>query len=159
MARRRRGRAILLALLALFVIAQFVPVNRANPPLERQPEWPSAEVQTLFARACADCHSHETKWPWYGYVAPVSWYIKWDVERSRDYFNIHGKDLGDADDAAEEIASGEMPLPQYVLLHPSAKLTDAEKRTLEDGLIAMYGGGDYREETNPASEDDGGSGE
>ena len=55
------------------VVIQFVPVERPNPPVLREPNWDSPETRALAQRACFDCHSNETTWPWYSQVAPVSW--------------------------------------------------------------------------------------
>ncbi len=71
---------IKMVFIAVLVLAgiQFIPVNRSNPPVEEE-ILASPEVKTILKRACYDCHSHETIWPSYSRVAPVSWLLAWDV--------------------------------------------------------------------------------
>jgi hypothetical protein len=92
-------------------------------------------------RACGDCHSHATEWPWYSHVAPASWLVAHDVEEAREHFNVSTWDRGhgDADEAAHEYEEGEMPLWFYVPLHPEAKLTAEERDQLLAGLRATFG--------------------
>lgn len=143
-----RIRRILLSLLALFVVLvlviQLVPYGRAhaNPPVVAEPQWDSVQTQELFDRACADCHSNGTEWPWYTNVAPVSWLVQRDVEQGRAEFNIsewnHAENEGD--EAAETVQSGEMPPWFYVLPHPEANLSATEEQMLVDGLLDTFGG-------------------
>ena len=67
-------RRVGLVLAALLVLAQLVPVARTNPPATTELTAP-LEVDGLLQRACYDCHSNETRWPWYAYVAPASWLV------------------------------------------------------------------------------------
>jgi hypothetical protein len=126
-----------------FVAIQLVPYGRdhANPPVSAEPPWTSPEVRSLAARACFDCHSNETKWPWYSNVAPVSWLVTYDTLEGRRKLNFSEWDRAqrEADEAGEAIREGEMPLPIYLPAHPEARLTDAEERVLADGLDATLG--------------------
>jgi len=83
----------------------------------------------LAKRACFDCHSNETVWPWYAHVAPMKWLVVHDVEEGRAVINFSDWHSGDMSgrEAAREISSSRMPLPQYFMMHPEARLTDAEK--------------------------------
>jgi Haem-binding domain len=93
-----------------------------------------AEVTTIFKRSCVDCHSSQTAWPWYSYVAPVSWLVERDVSRGRHHMNLSDwqqytfkqreKLLADI---GSEVKNGEMPLSQYTLVHREAKLSDADR--------------------------------
>ena len=56
----------------LALLIQLIPVNHTNPPVVTQVAWDSPQTEALFTRACGDCHSNKTTWPWYSYVAPVS---------------------------------------------------------------------------------------
>lgn len=127
---------------ALLLVIQLVPYGRdhSNPPVRAEPAWPSPEVRALAVRACFDCHSNETKWPWYSNVAPASWLVSNHVEEGRHELNFSEFDRPQkhAKDAAEELEEGEMPLPGYVALHADAKLTDAEKQQLQAALAAMF---------------------
>ena len=84
-------------------------------------------------------HSNETDWPAYSYVAPFSWLVISDVDEGRDELNFSEWDDHDseADDAAEEVAEGSMPLSQYTLIHRDARLSDEERRELIDALQEM----------------------
>jgi mono/diheme cytochrome c family protein len=127
------------------VAIQFVPYgrNHTNPPVLADPQWDSPATRQLFFRACGDCHSNETAWPWYTNVAPVSWLIQRDVDEGRAKFNVSewGRPgENEAEDAAELVQNGEMPLPIYLVMHPEARLSAAEKNALIQGLIATFGG-------------------
>jgi len=121
---------------------QLIPYGRShiNPPVVREPLWDSAETRTLAKRACFDCHSFETVWgAWYTTVAPSSWLVQYDVDQGRKELNFsdwHGgaREGEGAAKLAEEIAGGGMPPIQYRLIHPEARLSEAEKRRLIDGL-------------------------
>jgi hypothetical protein len=128
--------------LAVFALLQLVPLgrNHTNPPVTQEPPWPSPEVRALAARACFDCHSNETKWPWYASVAPVSWLVEHHVEEGRGELNFSRFDQPQrhAKDAAEELSEGEMPMAGYVALHGEARLSEAEKKQLADAFAAMF---------------------
>jgi cytochrome c551/c552 len=118
------------------VAVQLVPVTHTNPPVGGDVAAP-AEVAALLRRACYDCHSNETVWPWYSRVAPASWLVSHDVEEGREELNFstwadysakrRAKKLKET---AEEVSEGEMPPWYYVLLHPEARLDDAERTRL-----------------------------
>ncbi len=133
----------LLGLGGAFVVAQLVPYgrNHANPQVTKEPAWSAPEVRALAVRACFDCHSNETKWPAYSNVAPISWLVQHDVDEGREKLNFSewDKPQKEAHEAAGEVREGEMPLAIYLPLHPEARLTDAERKTLVDGLVATLG--------------------
>lgn len=140
------GRVVVLVLvigLVLFGLIQLVPYGRdhANPPVVAEPNWDSPATRELAVRACYDCHSNETVWPWYSNIAPVSWLIQRDVDEGRHRLNFStwGRGEREVDDAARLIHSGEMPPSYFVLLHSGAKLTDAEKEQLINGLGRSMG--------------------
>ncbi|MCC6129141.1 MAG: heme-binding domain-containing protein [Acidobacteria bacterium] len=144
---RRKPLLVLLAVAGgLFVLIQAVPYGRAhtNPPVTAEPAWNSPRTQELFYRACGDCHSNKTVWPWYSNVAPASWLVQRDVDKGRRHMNVSqwkaGKNYGL--EAAGLIDEGKMPLPPYLLLHPEARLTPAEKQELMDGVMASLGMGE-----------------
>lgn len=129
-------------LLGLFVLIQLVPYGRAhtNPPVQAQPNWIDPDTKALFNRACADCHSNGTTWPWYSNVAPVSWMVQRHVDEGRSKFNISVPGFGrKAEEAAEAVRRGQMPEPTYLPMHPEARLTDTEKQQLIQGLAATFG--------------------
>jgi len=131
---------IVLLLIVAAIGIQFIPADTTNPPVEVQPKWDSPRTQELFTNACADCHSNETVWPWYSKVAPISLWLADHVEEGREHFNINVKGFGrDYDEAAEAASEGWMPLESYTWMHPKAKLTDAERTELADGLTRTFG--------------------
>ena len=140
----RRRRFVLRAGLGLFVVAvllQLVPYGRdhANPPVTGDAAWPDGRARELATAACYDCHSNQTRWPPQSYVAPFSWLLTRDVEQGRAELNFStwDSDDGEADDAAEAVAEGSMPPRRYLLVHPDAALSDADRQVLADALEAM----------------------
>ena len=138
----RRLIAIGSGLLAVVLAIQLVPYGRerSNPPVVAEPEWSDPRTRELFYRACGDCHSNETEWPWYSAIAPASWLVRWDVDEARSHFNVSewGREHNHGDDAAEMVREGEMPLWRFLLLHPESRLTDAERAELVAGLEATF---------------------
>jgi hypothetical protein len=132
------GRLAIAATVGLLAI-QLVPYGRdhANPPVVLEPVWPSAETRELAVRACFDCHSNETVWPWYSNVAPMSWLIQRDVEEGRDELNFSEWHRDQDDDAAETVLDGSMPPARYLPLHSDARLTDEQRRSLAAGLALL----------------------
>ena len=129
----------LIGVVVVFGAIQLVPYGRdhENPPVEVEPAWASARTEDLAGVACADCHSNETEWPWYSHVAPFSWLAQRDVENGREAWNW-SEGTGDADDAGEVTADGEMPPRQYTLAHPDARLSSRERADLAAGLEATF---------------------
>ena len=140
-----RWRWLLAALPVALLVAQAVPVARTNPPVPNDIQTPP-EVKAMLRRACYDCHSNETVWPWYSRVAPVSWLVAHDVDEGRGDLDFSTwKRYGAPGQvkklrkSAEEIAEGEMPPWYYVLMHPEARLSDADRQALAawiDGEVA-----------------------
>ena len=137
-------RKILLIIVSLFFIIQFIPYgkNHLNPKVVSEPKWDSPQTKDIFMRSCGDCHSNETKYPWYSNVAPISWAMARHIEEGREHFNVSmwGKQKKNhGDEAVEEIEDGEMPLKSYLLGHPEARLSDADKELLINGLKKTFG--------------------
>ena len=134
--------AVLLGgVVVLFGLIQLIPVRQTNPAVVTQVNWDSPQTQELFSRACADCHSNETVWPWYSKIAPVSWLVARDVNEGREKFNLSnlaGMNSHRLNELPEElgevIQEGEMPMPIYLPMHPTAKLSAAEKQALITGM-------------------------
>ena len=130
-------------LLLVAVLIQFVPFghDHSNPPTTKEPTWDSPQTRDLIYRACFDCHSNQTGWRFYSYVAPVSWLVARDVNQGRSHLNFSQWDQPQkhAKDVADQVKTGEMPLWFYVPLHPSAKLSDAEKQALIEGAAKSLG--------------------
>jgi Haem-binding domain len=134
-----------LGLFAVAVLLQLVPYGRdhTNPPVTQDAPWPDGRARELATTACYDCHSNQTRWPPQSYVAPFSWMVTRDVEQGREalnfstWFSAGDEDDGEADDAAEVVADAEMPPRRYLLVHPDAALSDAERQVLVEALEAM----------------------
>jgi len=135
---------LLLMLVVVFLLIQIVPYGRAheNPPVRQEPKWDSPATRALAQRACFDCHSNETRWPWYTWVAPMSWLVQRDVTEAREKMNFSEWDRKqkDAHEAPEMVEEGEMPPWFYLPLHSEAKLSAEEKAQLIKGLEATVGG-------------------
>jgi hypothetical protein len=139
MDRSRAGtwlRRILLGAGGIFVVLQVVPVERTNPPVVSALQARD-DVQQILRAACYDCHSNETRWPWYSHVAPVSWWVVDHVEHARGHLNFSDWPALDArarehalEEIQEMVESGEMPLRSYALMHSGARLDAAERERL-----------------------------
>lgn len=119
---------ILLPVAILAALIQVYPVNRKNPPVTRDVGAP-ANVATILRTSCYDCHSNETRWPLYSYIAPVSWLVAADVRKGRlvlnfSEWNTYTKKRRDTlCDRCYDLASEFlMPLPNYLLIHKDARL-------------------------------------
>lgn len=103
--------------IALFLLIQAVPYGRdhSNPPTTQEPSWNSAQPRAFAVAACFDCHSNQTKWPWYTNVAPMSWLAESDVKSGRSTLNFsewNGPQDTGVDDIVEAVRNGSMP-PWY----------------------------------------------
>jgi Haem-binding domain len=130
------------ATLFLLLASQFIPVKRNNPAVDSsrsiyvaQPM--PAEVKAVFERSCKDCHSNETAWPWYSYVAPASWVVAHDVHQARQKMNLSEwgsyppQEKEDRlEEICEQVTNGEMPDRKYVIFHRGARLTPQERDAL-----------------------------
>ncbi len=123
-------------LIVLLIVLQFVPVERTNPPDHREFMAP-ADVQAILRRACYNCHSNETVWPWYSKVAPVSFLLANDVKEGRREVNFstwekatEQRKARKLKEIVKEVESGDMPPWYYVPLHPEAKLSPADRKTI-----------------------------
>jgi hypothetical protein len=133
---------MIVALACLFlVIWSIITPAPVNPPVVSEPQWDSPRTRELFWRACADCHSNETVWPWYTRLPVAGQLIRFDVLEGRSRFNVSewGQRRNAAHEAVEILLEGEMPPGQYLLLHPAARLTGSEKQELADGMGRSFG--------------------
>ncbi len=126
----------------LFGLIQIVPYGRdhTNPAVIAEPQWDSTATRDLAVRACYDCHSNETIWPWYSNIAPVSWIVQRHTDEGREEINFSewGVRPYEIDELSESIVEGEMPMSSYLITHAEARLSDAEKQQLMDGLDATF---------------------
>jgi cytochrome c553 len=133
---RRILQTLGLVSIVLLVLAQFVSIDRTNPPVESDVPAP-AEAKAALRRACYDCHSNETVWPWYSRVAPVSWLLAYDVIEGREELNFSTWGRYDSArqrkklaETIETLKEGEMPPGFYTIMHPAARLADADRQAI-----------------------------
>jgi mono/diheme cytochrome c family protein len=128
--------------MVVVVLIQAIPYGRdhANPSGRVEPAWDSPRTRELAVRACFDCHSNETVWPWYSNVAPISWLIQNDVDEGRREVNFSewNRPQEEPEESAETVRKGSMP-PWY---YPWARLSEAERQDLITGLQATLGSRD-----------------
>lgn len=128
---------ILIGLAVLAAAIQFVQPDRTNPEVTADFDGPEP-VKAILQAKCYDCHSNETIWPWYSYVAPVSWWVADHVIEGREELNY--SDWGNfskkrrtkkTEETYDEIADGYMPLKSYLLTHRDTKVTEEELAIIE----------------------------
>ena len=146
-------RRVMIGLVVLIAAIQFIPVSYTNPPAADPVVFTDPKAEQIAKKACYDCHSNETVWPWYSKVAPFSWYVLNHVAEGRSRLNFSdvaatlaqtrefGPEAGEpvtaadlTEEAADTINEGEMPPAYYTLIHADAKLTAEEKSVLIAGI-------------------------
>lgn len=137
---------ILWILAAVLVLIQLIRIDKSNPPVDPKLDFqaaahPPAEVLTLIRDACYNCHSDESRYPWYSNVAPVSWWLKHHVNEAKEHFNFSTLGVLKPEDlkwalgtAAKEIRESKMPLSSYTWMHPEARLSDEQRALLAHWL-------------------------
>ena len=127
----------LIALLVLAAAIQIIQPDRSNPEVTADFDGPEP-VRTILQAKCYDCHSNETIWPWYTYIAPVSWWVADHVHEGREELNYsewgdfsRSKKQEKAEETYDEIADGYMPLKSYLRIHPDTEVTEAELAIIE----------------------------
>lgn len=128
---------ILIGLAAGAVAIQFIQPDRTNPEVTADFDGPEP-VKAILQAKCYDCHSNESVWPWYSYIAPVSWWVADHVMEGREELNYSDwgtfsekKRTRKTEETYDEIADGYMPLKSYLLTHRDAKVTEEELAIIE----------------------------
>ena len=133
-----------ISLVVLLVVSQAIRPAKTNPAVDETQTMQantqmSPEVASILERACSNCHSSRTTWPWYSQVAPVSWFIVSDVNGARTHLSLSDwgtykpeKKASKLQEICEQVEQGDMPLKSYVLVHPTAKLSESDKQLLCD---------------------------
>lgn len=146
---------ILLWIVAAVLIMQLIPVNRTNKPVDAGKDFVQVnqtpeEIVQLLRTACYDCHSDETVYPWYAYVAPFSWSVKNHVNTGKRYLNFSVWQTYNRDQktrmlqhSASTTENMQMPLPSYIANHPEAALTAPERKQLADYFRKVLESGVY----------------
>ncbi|NQY68611.1 MAG: heme-binding domain-containing protein [Flavobacteriales bacterium] len=142
-------RKILLAAIALLIVPQLFQIDKSRPEVNPAKDIiaildPPEDIQKILKNACYDCHSYETKYPWYTSVAPISWWIGHHIEEAREELNFstwadYAPEKADhkLEEIGEEVSEGKMPLDDYVDMHPEAELTKEEREALADWADSM----------------------
>jgi len=139
---------LLISLICLFILIQLKRPARTNPAVDESQTIEvhtqlTTEAKDILSRSCNDCHSNKTVWPWYTNVAPVSWWIADHIKEGRQNLNLSEWAKLDRDrqdrklrQICDEVEDGAMPLSSYLPMHPKAKLSDQDKKTLCDWTAA-----------------------
>jgi hypothetical protein len=132
------------AVVAGFALLQLTNPVRTNPPVVSDlmaSNRPPPQVAAMLHAACYDCHSSQTRWPWYSHIAPMSWLIASDVKEGREHLNLSEWPDGPEraikwlENMSDEIGSGEMPLPKYTKIHADARLTESQRKELTGSAL------------------------
>ena len=138
---RSRSKVVIVAV-AVFAGLQVIPVDRSNPPVEAARTIFASEalppkVEAVLRRSCQDCHSNQTQWPWYSYVAPMSWIVAHDVHAARRQMNLSEwasysdkKRESRLNGICEQVVNGDMPEGKYALIHRRARVTEDERAAI-----------------------------
>ncbi|MCF8242258.1 MAG: heme-binding domain-containing protein [Melioribacteraceae bacterium] len=134
------GMYVIIVVVIAVLGIQFIPVDRTNPPVENEITAP-AHVMNVIKTSCYDCHSNETNWLWYSYVAPSSWFVADHVAEGREHLNFSDwysyepkKQKKLMEEIWEEVEEGEMPLASYTFMHPKAALNDSQKIVIREWI-------------------------
>ena len=139
---------LLISLVCLFILIQLKRPARTNPAVDESQTIEAhtqmtPQAKDILDRSCRDCHSNKTEWPWYTNVAPVSWFIANHVDQGRKQLNLSEWAKLDRDrqdkklrQICDEVEDGAMPLSGYLPMHPQAKLSEQDKKTLCDWTAA-----------------------
>ena len=135
-------RWFLIIVAVALVGAQFIRPDRTNPAADETKDFatisgPNSAIVPLIRKACYDCHSSETRWPWYSNIAPVSWFVADDVHEARRHLNFSfwgayppHRRASALDHIRDEVSSGDMPMRTYLVMHPDARLTQSERDSI-----------------------------
>jgi hypothetical protein len=127
-----------------FIVIQFIRPDFTNPPVNQAETLDSAtevpeNVKAILKRSCADCHSNETKYPWYSKIQPSAWFLKDHIDEGRREMNLSvwktyepRRQRKKLSEICEQVQSKEMPLPSYLWIHWDSKMSDEDIKTLCD---------------------------
>lgn len=140
----------MLAILVIFIVIQFFrPAKNQSTqilPTDISQVYGAipADVNEILVKACNDCHSNNTKYPWYNNIQPVAWWLNNHIEEGKRHLNFSDFSSGHIarqykrmKDCIKEVKEGDMPLDSYLWIHKDAELTDVEKQKLYDWFNAV----------------------
>ena len=126
----------------IFILMQFFRIDKTNPPIDLEMDFiatekPPEAIAQKLVDACYDCHSHDTEYPWYTNIAPVSWWVKGHINNGRQNLNFskwteysEKKQAHKIEENIEKLENRWMPLSSFVWLHPEAKMSDSENEEM-----------------------------
>lgn len=134
----------LIVLFSLFALSQLIQIEKLNPKTDPSLEIQAPkEVMTILRKACYDCHSNETSWPWYSNIAPVSWMIEKHVEEGRAWVNYSLWNTYSQEEQDKKLKETfraiyvAMPPSDYMSMHEKANLTKSERKLVRDWIKGM----------------------
>ena len=129
---KNRRTIILIIFIAFFLLIQLFKGERTNPPITGEIQAPP-EIHKILQKSCFDCHSHQTRWPWYSRVAPSSWLVIHDVDEGREHLNFSTwnsytsrEKIKMLEEIREVLEEEEMPLKPYLWMHRDAHLSELQ---------------------------------
>ena len=135
---------IAILLILGFIVIQFFRPDFTNPPVNQAETLEATtavpeNVKAILTRSCADCHSHETKYPWYSKIQPSAWFLKDHIDEGRSELNLSiwktyepRRQRRKLSEICEQVQAREMPLPSYLWIHRDASLSETDIKTLCD---------------------------
>jgi hypothetical protein len=134
----------LIILAVILLLIQLIRIDKTNPNVDPAKDFiainnPSPEIAKMIKTSCYDCHSNESKYPWYSNIAPISWYLKNHINEARGRVNF--SEWGDypankisrkLEACSEDVTEGEMPLGSYTLMHSNANLNSEQVKILSE---------------------------
>ena len=148
---------ILIALLVVLVVLQFFQIDKTNPAVDESKDFLKTqntpeEIASIIKTSCYDCHSNESKYPWYSNVQPAGWFLKGHIDEGREELNFSTftdyevkRQDHKLEECIEYIEKDEMPLGSYTLVHREAALTEAQKNILIDYFKSVRTKLNYKE--------------
>lgn len=132
----------LIVVAAAFLVGQFIRPDFSNPPVVASETLSAStdvppDVQAVLSRSCSDCHSNETRYPWYSKVTPFNWFLADHIENGRKEMNLSvwntytpKKKMKKLEEVCEQVEQAEMPLPSYLWIHREAVLAEGDAALL-----------------------------
>ena len=133
---------VIIIVIAIFALMQVIRIDTVNPEIVPEKDFlqltqAPPEIASIMTTSCYDCHSNQTKYPWYAQIAPGSWFMKKHINEGREHLNFSTwtdytaeKQNSKKEKIVEEVEEMGMPLTSYTLIHADAKLTDASRQAL-----------------------------
>jgi hypothetical protein len=135
------AKKIIIGLIAVIIIVQFFGPEKTNPPVEAD-LIAEMNVKSILKNSCYDCHSNETKYPWYSSIVPVSYFLMSHINEAREHLNFSDWENFDSlkkekklKEIWEEVEENHMPLSSYLRLHPEAELNKIQKETIRNWAV------------------------